>query len=217
VSDIFNEVDEEIRREQLKKLWDRHSHYIIGAAVLVVLLVAGWRGYEWWEGKKAAEAGAAFHAAIVLSTEGKHAEAEAAFAKVADGGASGYRDLSRLREAAELAQRDPKAAVAAYDALAADARLAQVFQDLAALRAGFILVDTAPFPDVRQRLEPLAAPDRTFHNTARELLGLSAWRAGDLAAARNWFDMILTDVAASDATRRRVDMLMALASANSKS
>jgi hypothetical protein len=217
VSDIFNEVDEEVRREQLKKLWDRHSHYIVGAAVLVVLLVAAWRGYEWWEGQKAAEAGAAFQAAIALSEQGKHAEAETAFAKITDVGASGYRDLARLREAAEVAQRDPKAAIAAYDSLAADRRMPQLLQDLAALRAGFILVDTAPLADVRQRLEALTAPDRTFRNTARELIGLSAWRAGDLPAARNWFDMIITDVAASDTTRRRIDMLMALAATDGKS
>jgi hypothetical protein len=217
VSDIFNEVDEEVRREQLKRLWDQYSIYIVALAVLIVLLVAGWRGYEWWAAKKAAEAGAAFQSAIELSEQGKHAEAEAALAKIAATGASGYLDLSRLREAAELAQTDPKAAASAYDALAADNRIPPLLRDLAALRAGFILVDNAPFADVRLRLEPLAKPDGVFRNTARELLGLSAWRAGDLAAARSWFDMIMGDPTASPATRRRIDMLMTLAAANGNS
>jgi hypothetical protein len=216
VSDIFNEVDEEVRREQLKKLWDRYSVYIVAGAVIIVLMVAGWRSYEWWQAKKAAEAGATFQSAMALSTEGKHAEAEAAFAKIADDGARGYRDLARLREAAELAQRDPKAAVAAYDAITSDAAMPQTLQDLAALRAGYILVDSGAYEDVRRRVEPLTAPDRTFRNTARELLGLSAWRAGDLAAARNWFDMILNDPGATAGTRRRVEMLMTLSAATGK-
>ena len=67
------------------------------------LAIAAWRGYEWWEAKKAAEAGAAFEAAITLSDGGKHAEAEAAFAKIAADGTAGYRPLARIREAAELA------------------------------------------------------------------------------------------------------------------
>ncbi len=217
MADIFNEVDEEVRREQLKKLWERYSAYIVAGAVLVVLLVAGWRGYEWWEGQKAAEAGAAFQAAMALSEEGKHAEAEAAFAKITDSGASGYRDIARLREAAELAQRDPKAAVADYDAFAADGRIPQTLRDLAALRAGYILVDSASYEDLRRRLEPLTTPDRTFRNMTRELLGLSALRANDLAAARNWLDMVVNDVESSAAARRRIDMLMTLAAANGKS
>ena len=113
MSDIFNEVDEEVRREKLQKLWDRHQGLIIGGAILIVVAVGGWRGYEWWQAKQAAEAGGAFQVAMTLSAEGKHAEAEAAFAKLAEKGVAGYRDLARLQAAGELVQRDSKAAVEA--------------------------------------------------------------------------------------------------------
>ena len=66
MSELFNEVDEELRREQLKRLWDRYSLYIIALAILIVAGVGGWRGYEYLEGKKAAEAGAAFDRAAHL-------------------------------------------------------------------------------------------------------------------------------------------------------
>ena len=113
--DVFREVDEEVRREQLKKLWDRYGIYVVVLAVLVVAAVGAWRGYQWWEAKKAAEAGAAFEAAITLSDGGKHAEAEQAFAKIAADSTSGYRQLARIREAAELVYQDPKAAAAAFE------------------------------------------------------------------------------------------------------
>src|SRR5262245_4009488 len=95
VSDIFHEVDEEVRREQLKKLWDRYGNYAVAAAVLLLVAVAAWRGYLWWEGKKAAESGAAFEAASTLAETGKRSEAEAAFGKIAADGTSGYRHLAR--------------------------------------------------------------------------------------------------------------------------
>jgi hypothetical protein len=211
VSDIFNEVDEEVRREKLRQLWERYNVLIVAAALLIIVGVGGWRGYEWWQAKQAAEAGGAFQAAMSLSAEGKHAEAEAAFAKVAEKGASGYRDLARLQAAGELAQRDPKAAVEAYDAIAADPRMNDTMRDLAAVRAGFLLVDTAPYEDVRRRLEPATGPDRPFRNSAREMLALSALRANDAATARKWFDQIVTDVAAPAGLRQRIEMLMALA------
>ena len=99
MADIFHEVDEEVRREQLKKLWDRYSIYFIALAVLIVAGIGAWRGYEWWEAKQAAAAGAEFEAALALSEDGKHQEAEAAFAKIAAEGAG------RLPHAGALARR----------------------------------------------------------------------------------------------------------------
>lgn len=217
MSDIFQEVDEEVRREQLKKLWQRYGNLLIAACVLVVLAVGGWRAYQWWEGKKAAAAGAAFEAAMVLSADGKTKEAEEAFAKLAADSTPSYRMLAKFREAAEVARRDPKAAVAIYDQLAADASLGAVLQDLAAVRAGIILVDIAPYSELVKRLEPLTAPDRTFRHTARAMLALAAWHAKDITAMRRWTDMILADAETPAGTRGQVQMLLALTDTEKKS
>ncbi|MFL6822989.1 MAG: tetratricopeptide repeat protein [Xanthobacteraceae bacterium] len=216
MSDIFREVDEEVRREQLKKLWDRYGNYVVVAAVLLVAAVAAWRAFMWWEARKAAETGAAFEAATALAEAGKRSEAEAAFAKIAADGTAGYRHLARMREAAELAQTDAKAAITAYDQIAADRAVGPVLQDLAALRAAALLIDTGALEEAQRRLEPLAANDRTFRHTAREFLVLAAWRAGDTAAAKRWFDLIMTDAQTPAATRSRVEMLMALGTGASR-
>lgn len=216
-SDVFREVDEEVRREQLKKLWERYGVYFVVLAVLIVAGVAAWRGYGWWEAKKAAEAGAAFEAAIALSDGGKHGEAEAAFAKIAADGPTGYKPLARIREAAELVYQDPKAAVTAFEKISSDNATNPVMRELAALRAGSLLIDAGSYPDAQRLLEPLAQPDRTFRHTARELLALSAWRQGDGPGTKRWFDMMSTDPLTPTATRSRAEMLMALVAAESKS
>jgi hypothetical protein len=210
LSDIFREVDEEVRREQLKKLWERYSIFIIAAAVLFIAGIAVWRGYEYLEAKKAAEAGAVFENALTLAEQGKHEEAAAAFAKLSKDSPGGYRTLARFAEAAQLAQRDSKAAIAAYDSLAADTSLTQLLRDLAGIRTGLLMADNSPYGDVQGRLEPLTAADRPFRHTARELLAFSAWRAGDAAAARRWYDMMITDSDTPASTRSRVEVLMAL-------
>ena len=73
MSDIFQEVDEEVRRERLMQLWKRYGNFVIAAAIVLVLGVGGWRGYQWWEAKKAAEAGGAFNSAVELLDTGKPA------------------------------------------------------------------------------------------------------------------------------------------------
>jgi len=216
VADIFQEVDEEVRREQLKRLWQRYGNYIIAACILLIVGVGAWRGYEWWQTRRASEAGAAFEQAVTLAEAGKHQEAEAAFAKLASDGTASYRVLARLREAAELGRTERKAAVKAYDEIAADRSAGPVVQDLASLRTGFLLVDTAPYSEMRARLEPLAGPERVFRHSARELLALSAWKAGDMAAARRWTDMIATDPDTPPGTRSRAEVLSELIAAGGK-
>jgi hypothetical protein len=217
VSELFDEVDEEVRREQLKRLWERYSIFIIAGAILIVAAVGGWRGYQYLEAKKAAEAGAAFEAAAELSEQNKHAEAEAAFTKLATTAPYGYRILSRLRAAAEVATRDPQAAAKLYDDIAADRSVGAPEQDLARIRAAGLLLDTTSYNNMLQRLEPATAPGATYRHTARELLALSAWRANDVAATRQWLDMIANDGQTPASLRSRAEALQALLPAVAKS
>lgn len=210
MSELFDEVDEEVRREQLKKLWDKYSLYFIALMVLVVAAVGGWRGYQYLEAKKAAEAGAIFEKAVELSEQGKHAEAETAFADLAAKAPSGYRTLARLRAAAEASARDPKAAAKMYDDIAADSSVGSEWRDLARIRAAGLLVDSASYADIQQRLETSAELKSTFRHSAREILALSAWRNNDMTAARKWVDAIAEDGETPPGLRSRAEALQAL-------
>ena len=210
MSELFDEVNEEVRRDQLKKLWDQYSIYIIALALLIIAGVGGWRGYQYLEAKKAAEAGAAFDKAVELSEANKHVEAEAAFADLAAKAPSGYRILARLRMAAEVANRDAQAAAKLFDEIAADRSVGTAEQDLARIRAAQLLLDSTTYPNMLQRLEPATAPTSTFRHTARELLALSAWRANDATATRKWLDLIANDGETPPSLRSRAEALQAL-------
>lgn len=217
MADIFHEVDEEVRRERLQRLWDRYSIHIIALAVLIVAGIGAWRAYDWWQAKQAAAAGAKFEAALTLSEQGKHAEAEAAFADLAAEAPAGYRVLARFRVAAAMAQTKPQEAVQAFDSIAADDSLSQALRDLASLRAGILLVDSAPLADMKKRLDPLAEPGRPFRASAREMLALSAWHHNDAKAARHYIDMMAQDAETPPGARARAEVLSALIAAGGES
>jgi hypothetical protein len=210
VSELFDEVDEDVRRDQLKKLWEQYSIYIIAGALLIIASVGGWRGYQYVEARKAAEAGAAFDKAVELSEANKHTEAEAAFAELVAKGPAGYRVLARLRMAAEVANRDTAAAAKIFDEITADRSVDAAAQDLARVRAAQLLLETTTYPNMKERLEAAAAPGSTFRHTARELLALSAWRANDSAATRQWLDLIANDGETPPSLRSRAEALQAL-------
>lgn len=210
MSELFSEVDEDLRRDQLKQLWDRYSLLIVAAALLVIVGVGGWRAYSYMEGKKSAEAGAAFDRAADLSEQNKHAEAEAAFTKLAQTAPAGYRTLARLRAAAEAVSRDPQAAIKMYDEIAADSSVPVTEQDLSKVRAAGLLLETAPYDAMLKRLEAAAAPTGPYRHSARELLALSAWRTNDPVATRKWIDVITNDGETPASLRSRAEALQAM-------
>lgn len=210
MADIFNEIDEDLRRERFGRLWTRYGAYLIGFAVLIVVAVAGWRGYEWWRLQQDQAAGAQFEAAMKLSSEGKTTEAEAAFAALEKDGTRGYRILARFQAADELAKTDRAAAVADYDALARDASISPLMQNVAQVRAALLLVDTAPLADIEGRMKPLDTPSGAFRHSAREIIGLAQYKAGDYAGATTTFTTILGDGETPPGLRRRADLMRTL-------
>ena len=210
MSDIFREVDEELRRERLQRLWDRYGTYIIAAAVVIVVGVGGWRAWEYWEAKRAAESGDRFTAALELSRQGKHQEAAQALESLAREGTSGYAVLARFRAAGEKAEAGDKAgAAAAYDALANDGGLSPVLRDLARIKAAYLVVDSESYDNARRRAEGLAASGPWRH-MAKEALGLSAWRTGDAAAAERWFNELVGDLEAPANLKARAEAMLTL-------
>ncbi|WP_398472071.1 tetratricopeptide repeat protein [Tardiphaga sp.] len=210
MSELFNEVDEDLRREQLKRIWEKYSLLIILVAVLIVGGVGGWRAYSYLEGKKAAEAGAAFDKASELSEQNKPAEAEAAFTKLAAEAPAGYRTMARLRAAGEAAKRDPAAAVKLYDEVIADNTVGANEKDLARVRAGTLLVETAAYDALLAKLEPATSATGTYRHSARELLALAAWKAGNAADTRKWVEAISNDNDTPSSIRTRAESLQAL-------
>jgi hypothetical protein len=215
--DVFREVDEEVRREQLMKLWERYQYLIIGVVLLVIVGVGGWRLYEWNLTRQSEVVGTRFDEAIELADAGKHEEAVKAFAQIAVDGTPAYRQLARLRQAAALAQTDPKAAAELYKQISADGNMEQVLRDVASLRAAGLLIDQGSYIDARKLLEPLAQPGRELRHAARELLALNAWKSGDRPGAMKWYAAILTDPEAPASSRSRVEMLVALGAGDGKS
>ncbi|HRJ70288.1 MAG TPA: tetratricopeptide repeat protein [Beijerinckiaceae bacterium] len=215
MSDIFREVDEEFKRDQFAQFLKKHGSLIIGVLLLVVLGVGGWRGYGYYQERRAAEAGGRYDEAIRLASDGKAAEAKAMFEGVLKDAPTGYQQLTKFRLASELARSDAAGAIKAFEALAADAGLDPVLRDLARVRAAVLLIDTAPLAEIEQRLQPFAAPGQAWRLTAREGLGLAAFKAGDAEKASKYLEQILADPEATQTVRQRAEILISMARAGS--
>ena len=206
---LLREVDDELRREQMQKIWQRYNGLILGAAALIVLGVGG---YKVMEGRRIATteaAGSDFNAALKLSESNKTDDAVKAFQKIADTGPAGYAALAKLHLAGAHVKAGKTAeALAAYQSIIDSPGSDSLLRDFAQLQVATLRVGEADFTEQQNRLTPLAGDDGAFKITARELLGLSAFKAGKLDEARKYFEPLLIDPNASRAIQERVKIVM---------
>lgn len=211
MSDIFREIDEEVRRERLVKLWKAYGGYIVVTLVVVIAFVAGRGLWYDWQDRRAKQDSATYMAAATAAAQAMPGAAAEQYAAVVDELGSGYATLARLREAsARLEAGDTTGAVAAYDALAADSGAEQGLRDLARLLAAMAVFDTGYEEDIRARLTPLAQAGNIWFYSANELLAVLDHRAGDLAAARDGFATLVDDPAAPAGLRGRAGEMLSL-------
>jgi len=212
VSDIFQEIDEELRRENFAKLWQRYGQYVLAFAVLVVVAVGAFVGWREYQLRQRQAEGARYAAALSLARDGKDKEAVDALAAMAPK-AGGYGVLARFEQAALKARGgDAAAAIAVYDGIAHDASVDATFRDVATLLAAQYELKSGDAKSVIDRLAPLTAAANPWHPTALELTALAQLKAGDRSAARATYQKVADDLAAPQGLRARAaEMIAALA------
>lgn len=214
---FIREVNEELRSDQLRFVWRRFGRLIIGAAVLIVAGTAAYSGYRYWSGQQAGNSGDQFISALTLADQNKTDEALAALAAIEKDGSGSYPLLARMRAATLQAQKgDIAGAVAAFSAIGKETGLPTVIRDAARLRAAYLLVDTGTYDQVAAEAQELAVPANTFRHSARDVLGLAAYKAGDFAKARQWFQAIVDDPLSPRNVGNRAQMLLDLITASGK-
>ncbi len=206
---FIREVNEELRSEQLRNVWSRYGKIIIGVAVIVVLATAGHRGYTYWQAHQASKSGDRFMAALTLASENKPDEALAALKALEEDGGGSYPTLAQMRSASLLAEKgDTAGAVAAFSEIAKDGSAPQAMRDVASLRAAWLLVDEGTYEEVSAEAEVLTTGNHALRNSAREVLGLAAYKADDMMRAKEWFQAIADDATAPRNVSSRAQIML---------
>ena len=207
---IFREVDDDLRREQWTALMDKYGLYALIGAAIIIVVVGGFNVYSWWVVKRAGENGAAYYQASQLIDEKKNPEALEAFSKFAGQASGGYHTLAELEVAALHAQQGRKAdAVAIYDRVGQSGGDATL-RDYARIQAATLRLDEADRAEIVRRLEGLNTDNNPWRYSARELLGLAAFRSGNSGESEKMFSQILIDFGAPAEIRRRAEAMLAL-------
>jgi hypothetical protein len=195
-SAAFHEVDEAVRKDDLKEWWGRWGTWVVAGAVAVVVGVTAMVGWRQYDASRRAEASAAYSAALARIAQDRPAALKAF---------EPYRALAAL-VAAQL--REPlEAQVTALLDVAPTLPSAEL-ADLANVIAAYKSIDSPRAEEMVAKLEPLAGPDRPFRLSVRELQAMLALRKGDLKRARELWSEIAKDPQAPQAAAQRASAML---------
>ena len=210
MSDVFQEVQEEYRREQMAKLWVKYRIPLIGGAVALVLAVAGYEGWTYWRNEQAMASSRAFDAGLKLLDSDDQKAAAERFAKLSGKAVGGYKVLAKLQEAA-IREQSGEQVVAAklFDEVARDSS-DPIIGDMATIRSGLILIETASLADMKTRFQPIASGKGPWRTAAAELLAYASWRAGKSDEALKLYGEIVAADSSPEKAKRRATEMKAL-------
>ncbi len=205
---LFREVDEEVRQEQYKKLWDKFGKYFVALCVIIVVSVAGVKGYQYYQVKQSEAAAVVYFDAVKRAADGKYEDALKALAAIKH---PGFKQLGQLQQASVLAEQGKaKEAVAAFDAVAADAAVDASLRDLARIRAGYLLADSLKPDELISRLGSFDREGQVWRQAAREIFGLAAYRTGDYSMADRYMNANFADPETPQDMRQRAQVMIQL-------
>ncbi len=178
MADIFDEVNEDLKRDQMQKLWSRLGKYVILVVSIVVLGVGGRQGYTTWQDHKAATAATAYHNALGAG------DLKTALTAELDQLSSGYSMLAKFRiAAAQALAEDYAAAEESYLALSTDPTVKQLYQQAAILLSVMNAPMNRSADELATRLAVLESQAGPWQAMALEQAASLALRGGDRKTA----------------------------------
>ncbi len=212
MADLFNEIDEELRRDQFNRYWKKYGKFAIAGLILVVVVTAGIVGWREYEKKQRIQYSEQFTNAVALIQDNKSNEAIDALGALAQDANVGYATLARFRGAALKAKAgDREGAAAEYDALSKDGSIDELYSGLAGLYYVLNMIDIGDPAALAERLTPLTDADSPWRFSARELSALLELRQGNPDKAAEIYTQLADDAETPTGARARAaEMLRAL-------
>jgi hypothetical protein len=210
VTDLFEEVEEQLRSDRYRELARKYLPWMLGLAAVALLAVFAYWGWDTYRQRTIDKAAETYQSAMDAMQAGDKPKARQLWTEVTKSGAAGYKSLSLMHLGAfALDENKTAEAVKLFDQ-AAQAAPDPVIGDAARLKSAFALIDTAPYKEVEGRLTPLTQDGRPYRLQAREALAFAKLEAGDVAGARGEFLLIQQALDASEGAQSRAQAAIAM-------
>jgi hypothetical protein len=189
VADIFQEVDEDLRRDKALAFWQKYQNHIIGFALIAVAATAGFSGWKYWKQQRIEANGAAYLQALQTLEKDPKAGLAQLETLAKDGG--GFAVLARFQTASQTLKDGDKAKAAEqYGAISKDGSIDKPLKDLAAILGGLAWLDAGKPEEAGKLVEGLTGDNEPYRFSALEVQAQAALAGGDKAKAKTLYEQL---------------------------
>jgi hypothetical protein len=201
---FVREVDENLRRDQLRDFFKAYGNWLI-AAVVLFLVASG--GFIWWKQHQEQRSEAQVEQLAQIYKDigsGSTAQAPQQLDALSKDSSKAVRASAQFTRAAlALQQNDVKLATATYKSIANDDGLPDPYRHAALIRQTALEFDQLQPQEVIARLEPLAKPGEPWFGSAGEMTALAMIKQGRSKEAGQLYAAIAKDSGVPESIRAR--------------
>ena len=220
-AEILREVAEEMKEEQLKKLWKKIGPYVLGLIVAALLVTAGVEFYKGYQSRRSlAEAEQLQEALSLIETDDAASGAEI-LKTLSETSTRGYRYLAAFHYADYLTEQGPdkyEEAIHTLDKIISDNKAPQPFKNLALFDRILLQneIGSLNAEEMEKELDKLASKSDAWAPMALEFSAELALRQGDTEKAKKHWQKILSMPNVSEEKRARIAEYISFVEANQK-
>ena len=207
MADIFDEIDEDLKRDQMQMLWARYGKIVMAVVAAIILLVGARQGYRAWQSNQFEASATAYEQAlksddIIGALEAQRGELT-----------NGYTMLAQFQiAAAQAAANDFEAAEASYMEIVADSSFDPLYQQAATLLSVMVAPQDSDLGVLQARLADLETAAGPGQAMALETGARLALRSGDRDAAMNRYKKLVEMADIPAGMRQRADRMTTILS-----
>lgn len=210
MADIFQEIDEELRRDRWENVWKKYGKYVLGVAAMIVLGTSAWVGWQEYQLRQDLAITNTMHAGLAAARAGEDEKAIEAFTAVSKDGSANQTALALLQEAAlRVKNGDTESGRGLYQTVRENTSLDETYRALATIRAVEVDLDTGDAATMLGWLAPLGTEGSEWRFAAWELSAYLENRSGNAAAAKALLEKLRDDPDAPVTARARAEAYLA--------
>ena len=220
-AEILREVAEEMKEEQLKKLWKKIGPVVTGLIVLALVITGGVELYKGYQHRRSLEESEQLQTALRLIESDDAATGAEMLKTLSETSSRGYRYLAAFHYAdylAEQGQDKYEEAIRTLDGIISDHDAPEPFKNLALFDRILLQNENGSLnaEEMESELDKLAAKSDAWAPMALEFSADLALRQGNVEKAKSCWQQILGMPGVSEDKRVRIAEYISLMEGNAK-
>lgn len=209
---FIKEIKEDIKNDNLKKLWDKYGLYIIVFVIVVLTATVSFESIKAWRLKSHNELSNTYAYALNLQNQGKFEESLKILEKIQANNKGIYSDIAEIQISNIMFEQGKNVeGIAILEKIVNDNKTNQKIKEVSIIKLASYTLDTAPAKELKDMLNPLIVANGNWSNIAKELLAMLAIRESNIAEARTIYSEIVnTENVPENLKIRAQDMLSVL-------